>query len=789
MNRQLFLLLLFFPTAFALADEIDFNRDIRPILSDKCFHCHGPDANDREADLRFDTEEGAMIDLGGYRAIEPHDPEASEMLNRITTDDEDLRMPPVETNKAVSPEETELLRQWIAAGAPWSGHWAFQKPTMHSAPQVSDKDWSHTMIDRFLFASAQRHHLTMSPPADPTTLVRRLYFDLVGLPPTPEVVSSFAKQPSPDAYAALVDSLLESPHFGERMAVYWLDLVRYADTVGYHGDQDHNISPYRDYVIDAFNSDLPFNQFTREQLAGDLLPDATMDQKIASGYNRLLQTTHEGGLQPQEYRTIYAADRVRNVSAVWLGGTLGCAQCHDHKFDPYTLKDFYSMAAFFADIDDESHFKTGTNNLPTKRPPEIDVLNRQPRMQLGQLEAQAAELQQQLETCDANVTPQLQKNLHSLQHEIESLQKQARTTMITVALDQPRVTRVLPRGNWLDESGEIVEPAVPEFLGSLDLDRRANRLDLAQWLVDPDAAGLLTSRVFVNRIWYLLFNEGLARSLDDFGGQGVPPDHPELLDNLAVEFVGDGWSVKRLIRRIVMSHAYRQSSAASPEQTEVDPLNRYFARQNRFRLPAEFVRDTSLAVSGLLVDDVGGASVRPYQPAGYYRHLNFPPRKYAADQNSQQWRRGVYVHWQRQFLHPMLKSMDAPSREECTARRSQSNTPLAALTLLNDPSFVEAARAFAERTLRQARLESDEAKIGWAFAQATSRTPDAFETNALLELLQVRRQEFQTNGPAADQLLQVGSAPLDGETPPVELAAWTSVCRAILNLHEVINRN
>ncbi len=666
--------------------SIDFNRDIRPILSDNCFFCHGPDPGHREADLRLDIEAEAKDE-----AIVAGEPLDSELFLRISSQDEGEQMPPVESGKKLSGDEINRLKLWIEQGAQYAPHWAYVPPRRYAVPKVSDAEWPAHWIDRFVLARLEAEGLAPSPDADRVTLIRRLNFDLTGLPPTPQEVATFVADADPRAYEETVDRLLDSEAYAERMAMYWLDLVRYADTVGYHGDQDHNISPYRDYVIDAFHENLPFDQFTREQLAGDLLKEASIDQKIASGYNRLLQTSHEGGVQPNEYLAIYAADRVRNVSSVWMGGTMGCCQCHDHKYDPYTTKDFYSMVAFFADIDEAEHFTAGSNALPTARPPEMDVLSKRERQRVKDLEERIALLREG-DTVDMATR---EGHVNELQQQLDQFRRGTRRTMITVAIE-PREIRVLPRGNWLDESGPIVQPAIPAFLGQLDLGtRRATRPDLANWLTDVQQGdGGLTARVFANRFWYLLFGTGIANPLDDFGGQGEPPTHPELLDNLAVEFYESGWDVKHMMKLIVMSRAYRQSSSASPELRARDPHNRLYARQSRFRLPAEMVRDNALAISGLLVTDYGGASVNPYQPAGYYRHLNFPERRYQADSDQRQWRRGIYVHWQRQFLHPMLKALDAPSREECTAQRPRSNTPLAALTLLNDPTFVEAARVF-----------------------------------------------------------------------------------------------
>ena len=515
--------------------------------------------------------------------------------------------------------------------------------------------------------------------------------------------------------------------------------------MGYHGDQDHSISPYRDWVIDAFNDGLPFNQFTREQLAGDLLPEPTIDQTIATGYNRLLQTSHEGGVQAKEYIAMYAADRVRNVSEVWMGATIGCAQCHDHKYDPYTAKDFYAMAAFFADVGDTAHLKNGSNSLPTRRDPEIHVLSRRQREELAKLEkALATKEKQQIDA----PSPKLQAEIKTLKVERDKLKKTTRKTMITRTA-KPRVTRILPRGDWLDESGPVVEPAIPSFMGSLASEKRLTRLDLANWLTDSEkGSGKLTARVLANRLWYLLFGQGLSPDLTDFGGQGQPPDHPELLDNLAMSLIEKDWSIKALIREIVLSRSYRQASVTEKVRASF---------QNIRRLPAESIRDNALSISGLLVREVGGASVKPYQPAGYYRHLNFPTRKYAHHKDQRQWRRGVYVHWQRQFLHPMLKAFDAPRREECTAERPRSNTPLAALVLLNDPTFVQAAEAFAKRILKDGGTSSD-SQLDFAFRYAVSRKPDDFERKTLKTLLSAKDAK--------------------------EGAAWKTVARAILNLAE-----
>ncbi|MBI1247020.1 DUF1549 domain-containing protein [bacterium] len=751
---------------------LEYNRDIRPILSENCFFCHGPDPEHREADLRLDQEESAKD-----AAIVPGDLDSSEFFQRLIAEP-DERMPPLKSGKKLSPKEIEVLKRWVKEGAAYQLAWAYVPPKESPVPEVKDESWPAGEIDRFLLARMEAEGFSPSQPADKVTLIRRVTFDLTGLPPTWEEVEAFVNDTSPDAYEKVVDRLLASDRYGERMAAYWLDLVRFADTVGYHGDQDHNISPYRDYVLDAFNDNLPFDQFTREQLAGDLLPDSTIDQKIATGYNRLLQTTHEGGLQEKEYLAIYAADRVRNVSQVWMGATVGCAQCHTHKYDPYTITDFYSLAAFFADVDEATHFKQGTNALPTKRPPEIKVLSKRQRAKLSKLEAELDQL-----------AKDKKEDVERLKKQIKALNDSARLTMVTESIE-PREMRVLPRGNWLDDSGAVVTPAIPTFLGKVGADgKRANRLDLANWLVDAkQGSGGLTARVFMNRLWYLFYGVGLSASLEDFGGQGEPPEHPELLDHLAIDFYSHGWDVKRMVKEMVMPAAYRQTADETPEIRQKDPLNRLYTHQSRHRLSAEMIRDNALAVSGLLNLEYGGPSVKPYQPEGYYRNLNFPTRKYHADQNDQQWRRGVYVHWQRQFLHPALKAFDAPSREESTCQRPKSNTPVAALVLLNDPTYVEAARVFASRVLAQPKA-SDSQRLDLAYQWAVSRKPDDFEKEILLQILNENRQLYGKDQAAAKQLVGIGLKPMDNKLDVAELAAWTQVARAIFNLDEFITRN
>jgi hypothetical protein len=771
----------------ALADDApSFNRDIRPILANTCYACHGPDSGTREAELRLDTEEGAHD-----WAIIPGDADSSEVIARITSDDPEMRMPPGSSKKPpLTPEQIDALKKWINAGAKYEPHWAYIPPERPPVPPVSNAAWARNDIDRFLLAKIEAKGLKTSPEADKATLLRRLYFDLTGLPPTPNAVDRFLADKRPDAYERRVDRLLKSPEFGERMATWWFDLVRFADTVGYHGDQDHRITPYRDYVIMAFNENKPFDQFTIEQLAGDLLPNPTMWQRVATGYNRILQTTHEGGAQDAEYRAIYQADRVRNFSETWLAGSVGCAQCHDHKFDPYSTEDFYSLAAFFADVDKYGSFATdgvGTNDLPTARPPEMLAWTLPVYKKMQKLDAKIAKAEKELNRgLSGEKWAKTHAELVQLKKDRVDLEAQFVPTMITQAVE-PREIRILPRGNWMDNTGKVVQPTAPHFLKQIDTGgKRATRLDLAKWVVSRDNP--LTSRVVVNRLWKMYYGMGLSKVLIDMGSRGDVPPNQELLDWLAIEFMDSGWDMKHMIRLMVLSSAYRQSSLPRPETDTIDPDNRLVARQSRFRMQAEEIRDNALAVSGLLVKKLGGDIVKPYQPEKYYSALNFPERDYASSSGSDQFRRAVYVHWQRQFLHPMLLAFDAPTREECTADRPVSSTPTAALVLLNDPSFIEAARALAAKIIG-AGMNDDNARIHWAWRQVLGRDADSKEAHLLAALLQKHREQYAADPAAAEKLVAVGISPRPEGMNVPEWAAWTSVSRVLLNLNETITRN
>ena len=753
----------FSPQRVALAaDDVQFHRDIRPILSNHCFRCHGPDAEARQAELRLDVREGLFgAGPNDKRIVTAGDVAASELYQRVSAEHADERMPPAESHLPLSAAQIAKLRRWIELGAVWQEHWSYAPIVRPQLPELIDGHSATNAIDRFILAQLEPAGLDFTVAADPTTLVRRLSFDLTGLPPSQDEVSTFAINSSEPSYRALVERLLASPHYGERMAVYWLDLVRYADSCGYHSDVDQPISPYRDYVIGAFNDNLPFDQFTREQLAGDLLSSPTQSQRIATGYNRLNKTTEEGGAQAGEYLAKSAADRVRTTAGVWLAATLGCAECHDHKYDPYTARGFYSFAAFFADLQEQGVWKPGS------RAPELLLPTPEQTARQAALQTQLDELKQRLTGVSVSQTDEhaaLEKQEKEIMAAQDRLEKSFARTMISVSVP-PREMRVLPRGNWLDSSGPIVQPAFPEFVAAPSANKtRLTRLDLAEWLVARDNP--LTARVLVNRLWKLFFGMGLSRRLDDFGVQGEPPTHPELLDWLAAELIDSGWDVKRIVRLLVTSRTYQQSSVAAHELVGLDPQNRLFARQSRWRLEAEFIRDAALAISGQLAPQLGGPSVKPYQPEDYWEFLNFPKRTWKADRGANQYRRGLYTHWQRTFLHPSLLAFDAPSREECAAERPASNTPQAALVLMNDPTYVEGARAFARRALASGTMD-DERRITWAWREALSRSPEPRELQLLLELLAESRA-----AQASD-----------------ELVAWTAVARAILNLNETVSRN
>ncbi len=765
------------------ATKLDYNRDIRPILSNHCFACHGPDGSNRQADLRLDQRQPA-IDL---QAITPGSLSKSKLISRIHSNDASEIMPPPETKKPLTTDQIQLLENWIEQGAEYQTHWAYTPPTRLPTPAPSA---ASAQLDYWVNTELANRGIEPSPQADRRTLIRRLYADLIGLPPTPERVEAFVLDSRPDAYRILVEELLNNPHYGERMAIGWLDLVRFADTIGYHSDNPRNIWPYRDYVIAAFNSNKPFDRFTIEQLAGDLLPDATQETKIASAFNRLILTTEEGGAQPKDYEARMLADRVRAIGTVWLGHTIGCAQCHDHKYDPFTMQDFYALGAFFADIQE---------GIVAPREEGIPVLNEDQTKELERLKQIAEQLKPE-QTQDSD-----NDKRNAAKKEIEALLKSAPKCLVTKSSDKRRTVRVLPRGNWMDDSGPILQPAFPTVLQPVHLQSpqtnnqlpatseqptTLSRLDLANWLVSRENP--LTARVVMNRLWKHFFGTGLSKVLDDLGAQGETPVNQPLLDTLACEFMDSDWDFKHMVRSIVLSETYQRSTLANQASLSKDPMNRYTGRQSPWRHEAELIRDQALSLAGLLSPRIGGPSAKPYQPDGYWENLNFPTRTYTADTGEQQYRRGLYTWWQRTFLHPSLLAFDAPSREECAAERTRSNIPQQALVLLNDPTYVEAARSFAVRAIETVpKSESSDAwiaqRIDWMMQQALQREPTKSEAELLSSLIEKQTQNVHQSISSRQHTTNTETGIETNNDP--ERDVWTHVARVLLNLHESITRN
>ncbi|MCA9178936.1 MAG: PSD1 domain-containing protein [Planctomycetales bacterium] len=1018
------------------AESLQFNRDIRPILAEHCFACHGPDSAARKGDLRLDRREDA-VQSGVFSLDHLAD---SELLQRIESTGDEV-MPPRESQKPLSAEQKQLLRRWLEAGAPYEAHWSFLPPRQPELPTVQKNQLPAGPIDRFVLAQLEQRKRSPAPAADRHTLIRRLTLDLTGLPPTPEEVERFLADTSPNAYERVVDRLLESPQYGEHMARHWLDAARYADTNGYQYDLERDQWVWRDWVIHAFNSNMPYDQFTVEQLAGDLLPDATPLQRLATGFHRNHPITIEGGVIDEEYRTEYVVDRVVTTSTVWLGLTMTCGRCHDHKYDPISQREFYRFFAFFNNIDEKGHngfnpklkvesplrqhelaaaeealaecrrrleqvieSERKTTGSPTPglplaqfaqweqaakddlqrdwqlpepkrlgsrggaeltRQPDGSVLATGPNpatdtyevilpleglkqlsavrlealvdsstvngapgrgtngnfvlsefelaagateqgdfqpLELARAEADysqrdfgvelaidgkidrkgwaidgntrvksctavfhlkaplsiaAAAGDSAGETADKSAAPPARflrvkmSHNYGLQHQIarfrlslyggaeaptaalasvlqspaeqrseedtrqleqwlltrygspqvraaaaalqaaqQRLQQTGQAvpdTMVMRERSTPRTTHVLRRGEY-DKPGEEVQAGTPEALPPMPADATANRLGLARWLVMSDHP--LTARVAVNRLWQQLFGVGLVKTANDFGTQGEWPSHPELLDWLAVDFVESGWNVKAMLKQIVMSATYRQSSVADPELLAADPENRLLARGPRRRLDAEVIRDSALLASGLLSDRIGGPSVFPYHPAGLWQEINNRPgysRTYQQDHGEALHRRSLYTFWKRTVPPPSLAAFDAPEREFCIVQRSRTNTPLQALVLLHDPQYVEAARHLAARVLR-ADLASDVERIRFAFGLSLARPPSEREAAMVLELLQERRRQYAGSPDSAQRVLAVGERP-SAPLPPAEHAAWTAVARVLLNLSEFITQS
>ena len=1037
------------PASAAPKDEtgptVEFNRDIRPILSDRCYACHGPDKSKRLSNLRLDKEEGAKADLGGRFAIVPGKTAESQLIKRISADNEVIRMPPAHTGKKLTGEEIALFKRWIAEGARWQKHWSFIRPKRPELPEVSDPSWPLNPIDSFVLARLDRENLSASAETGRATLLRRVTLDLTGLPPTLAEIDAFLNDTSPNAYETVVDRLLKSPRYGERMAVRWLDAARYADTNGYQTDAERYMWRWRDWVIEAFNDNMPFDQFTVEQIAGDMLPNASLEQKIASAFNRNHRGNGEGGIIAQEYAVEYVVDRVETTSTVWLGLTTGCARCHDHKYDPITQKEFYRLFAYFNNVPERGNaFKYGNSppfiQAPTREQQrKLKTLNRnlalaensfkgfeagldsaqkdwekalsessrvdwslhdgliahypldgnlsgttpgasrdvRPKLRDGLPDFSDGRLGQAASfdgkrfieagdvadfrfyenyTLSAWIYPtgpngtivsrskavptevkgwglflkdgKLQLNmvlrwlddssrvetaepieLNQWHHVLATYDgtrlaegskiyvdgKPARLTFVVDELNQPfgvkaplrigagdgeqprfegliddvriydrvlrpaevsvvasaeslseiariaaadrtqaqsdklrlafldqyspekiqqawqrltglrkkrdqlvdgfptvmvmrerenrRDTHLLLRGAY-DAPGEKVAPGVPAVLPPLPEGAPNDRLGFARWLAGP--SNPLTARVTVNRFWQMLFGVGLVKTVEDFGSQGEWPLHMDLLDWLAAEFVESGWDVKGVMKTIVMSATYRQSSKANADLYERDPENRLLARGPRFRLPAEVLRDQALAISGLLVEKVGGPSVKPYQPAGLWRELA-GGKGYPQDHGDKLYRRGLYTFWKRAVPPPAMLNFDSAGREACTVRETRTNTPLQALNLMNDVTFVESSRMMAERMMNEGGSTPAE-RVAYGYRLATARELGERRSEILVDSFQHHLDNYETDRKAALALVTQGEHPRRQELDIAELASYTTVASLILNLDETITK-
>jgi hypothetical protein len=833
---------------------VDFSRDILPVLAGKCFTCHGGDKEAGKAGVRLHTREWATRPArSGAIPIKPTQPEGSEVVHRIFAKDESERMPPA-GKKGLTENEKVLIRRWIAEGAEYRLPWAFVKPRRPAIPAVADHGWVRNDIDAFILARLEKASIKPSPTADRATLIRRLSLDLRGLPPTLAEVDEFLKDDSADAYARLIDRMLASPRYGEKMAQLWLDLARCGDTSGYNQDSTRQMWLWRDGVIEAFNRNQPFDQFTIEQLAGDLLPNATVAQKIASGFNRNTRFNEEDGADPEECFCKSDADRANTLGQVWLGLTLGCAECHDHKYDPITQKEFYQLFAFFTGIaEPRAGFLHDRPLPPILRLPtaEQDAQLKRDRADLADIEkAMAFELDRlsgnyvdpfegrpaeagtapeefrksqlawelvsegnnklpidvrvalsidlgkrtdeekrlvrhyylgKVWTGAREVMAEWERDRAKFERSIKQIESAVPHAMVSQELAEPRPAFVLIRGDF-QQKGERVERRVPAILPPLPEKVPPSRLGLARWLVSPDHP--LTARVAVNRLWAQVFGTGIVRTLGDFGSQGDYPSHPELLDWLATEFIRTGWDVKSLLKTIALSNTYRQSSRFHTETS--DPDNRLLYRAPRFRLSAEEVRDSALAISGLLSEKIGGPPIMPYQPAGFYLG-KYEDWVWLPSAGEQQYRRGLYTFWRRSALHPMFAVFDAPTREECTVARSRTNTPLQALVTLNDPTFVEAARVFAQRIVAEGPPTVD-GRLTFAFRTALARGPEAPELEILRARYAQQLQHYQADRNAASKLVSTGQAPRPASLDVAEHAAWTAVASMLLNLDESIMR-
>jgi hypothetical protein len=809
------------PAVKKVPAKVQYARDIQPILSSNCFACHGPDARTRKAGLRLDIPEEAVKKLkSGSKAVVPGNAKASELVARIFADEPE-RMPPAKSNKHLKESEKQLLKRWIEQGAHYHKHWAFTPPQRPPLPVTKNKTWARNSIDHFVLARLEEEGLTPAPEADRYTLARRLAIDLTGLPPTFEAVDRFVNDKGPDAYEKYVESVFRSPAYGERWAQVWLDLARYADSNGYATDNPRTIWKYRDWVIDAINGNIPFDQFTIEQIAGDLLPKATNEQMIATAFHRNTLTNDEGGTSDEEFRVAAVVDRVNTTMQVWMGITMGCAQCHDHKYDPISQEEYFRMYAILnqtQDSDKSDNSPLWTTPIPAQEKQKVKiqaklaVLEKQFDQQTPELEdaqkrwetgAKKSKLppniskilaqdptkrdaaqQAELSKYYRSIAPELKKQ----RDEIAGLKKQLAglrgiTTPIMRELPdkQKRKTKIHIRGNFLNE-GKEVKPGMPAAFPPLPKDVPANRLGLARWLIAPE--NTLTGRVTVNRYWEQIFGVGLVQTPEDFGIRGKLPNHPDLLDWLATEFMAQKWDVKKLLHLLVTSATYRQSSRVTPELLKHDPDNRLFGRGPRYRSSAEVIRDQALFIGGLLSPKMHGPPVRPPRPKSGLTAAFGGGTDWETSTGEDKYRRALYTQWRRTTPYPSMITFDAPGRTVCTVTRPRTNTPLQALVTLNDPVFVEAAQALARRMVKDGGKTIEE-KARYGFRLALTRPPLEIELRRLTDLYQKARSEYARN--AKDALVMATSplGPLPAGMDPADLAAWTIVGNVLLNLDEM----
>jgi mono/diheme cytochrome c family protein len=751
--------------------KVDYNREVRPILARNCFACHGQDETKRAKGLRLDRRESAIAALkSGEHAIVPGDPESSQLVERITADDETLRMPPRKSGGRLKPAEVAVLERWIREGAEFAAHWAFLPPRAQEFPELRGKNWTRNFVDTLILARLETEGIQPAPEADRATLLRRLSLDLRGLPPSIAETETFLRDSAPDAYEKAVDQYLADPAFGERWARMWLDLARYADSAGYGSDPLRpTIWRYRNWVINAFNRNLSFDEFTRQQLAGDLLPSPSLEERIATAFHRNTMTNTEGGTDDEEFRVAAIKDRVDTTMQVFMGLTAGCAKCHSHKFDPITQDEYYKLYAIFNQTADRDQ----PDESPVVAAPTPDVVER-----VRAIDNAIADLRALVPQTTA-VTDKIK--------ELEKSKPIVPTVPVMVELEPKdhRVTHLLRKGNFLDP-GDVVGPDIPQALHPFPAGAAKNRLGLAQWLID--AKNPLTARVAANRIWAQVFGTGLVETEEDFGTQGEPPSHPELLDALARWYRDSGWNTKGLLRVLVTSATYRQSSRSRPELAEKDPRNRLLARASRIRLEAETVRDQALALSGLLSQKIGGPSVFPPQPDGLWQAAFNGERTWSTSAGEDRYRRGLYTFWRRTVPYPSMAVFDAPSREICAIRRVRTNTPLQSFVTLNDPVYVEAAQAMARRIVTNGG-STVRSRAEYGLRLALGHPPRSEQIAPLCDLYDREHARYARDQAAALALATEPLGPLPPEMAAAELAAWTAVANVLLNLDAVLTKS